>query len=352
MTMFVVLGGEVKVTAVIVTYGRRWHLLEQSLAAALEAGSDNAIVVDNGSKEDISKYVSKAFPQRVIVLRLDVNTGSAGGFHAGITAAMTGGAEYILLLDDDNCPKKEAISELERAFQDKLAQTARDRLCVVACKLQNYPGIQKRENEPQAWQPGPSAGQLRNAFLGFDLVHSLERFVRRNLDSRRGTDRDNRVKPSATYRVTTAPYGGMFFHRSLIDRFGYPDRHFVLYQDDIEFTLRISCGGGQVWFIRDAHIEAVDRSWFRPEMRMSALELWLTQGSDMRVFYTVRNCAYIEARVHKPSLRRSLNRCVFVSALIVLSSLYGKWKRVGIIMDAVRFGEAGHLGTNSVYPLE
>ena len=74
---------ESKVCAVTVTYGNRFHLLNQVIDAALSEGVYKIIVVDNNSelvsRNKLMEY-EKLLNGKIKVLYLDDNYGSAGGF--------------------------------------------------------------------------------------------------------------------------------------------------------------------------------------------------------------------------------------------------------------------------------
>ena len=69
------------------------------------------VVVDNASTDGTADAVAGAHPD-VQLLRLDHNTGGAGGFAAGIAAALADDAELIWLMDDDTVPEAGALDEL------------------------------------------------------------------------------------------------------------------------------------------------------------------------------------------------------------------------------------------------
>ncbi len=79
-----------KICAVIVTYGDRFHLLEQVMDACYKEGVDKVIVVDNASiessRDKLKKYESKN-QDRLKVIYLDENTGSVGGYKRGLEEA-------------------------------------------------------------------------------------------------------------------------------------------------------------------------------------------------------------------------------------------------------------------------
>jgi rhamnopyranosyl-N-acetylglucosaminyl-diphospho-decaprenol beta-1,3/1,4-galactofuranosyltransferase len=84
---------QTSVCVVTVTYGRRWHLLKCALASARNEGADQAVVIDNGSLEDIAQLAVAEFGAFVDVVTLDRNIGSAEGFGTGFARALEIGAK-------------------------------------------------------------------------------------------------------------------------------------------------------------------------------------------------------------------------------------------------------------------
>jgi GT2 family glycosyltransferase len=334
-----------EVTVVTVTYGDRWHLLKQVLAACFDGGADHAVVVINGKSTSTVSVINQTFPGRTSITQLDHNGGSAVGFFEGIQKAMKEGAEFILLLDDDNSVEIDTIAKLMKAFQEKIPQTGRDRLCVVGCRLRNSLNSLMRKIPP-------SELQMRSIFLDFDLSYTLSRIISRTYCTKNARKLMLESHNSAFVQRATAPYGGMFFHRSLIDRYGYPNRRFALYQDDLEFTRRVTSKGGEIWFVKDAYIVDIEPSWCVTKERKTPFEVWLNLGSDMRVYYTARNKAYIETHTRKPAWMRILNKCIYLCVLWTLAVLSGKQKRFDLILRAVKDGESGVLDVCSDFPLD
>ncbi|WP_438852143.1 glycosyltransferase [Brevundimonas nasdae] len=103
--------------AVVVTWNRRL-LLEQCLQALMSQtrACDRVLVVDNASDDGTAERLA-AWGDRITVLRLDRNTGGAGGFNAGVRAAVEGGADRVWLMDDDVLPDPQALERLLAAEQ-------------------------------------------------------------------------------------------------------------------------------------------------------------------------------------------------------------------------------------------
>jgi glycosyltransferase involved in cell wall biosynthesis len=109
------------VTAVTVTYGKRAHLLTQALDAARDEGIAHALVIDNASADDIAALLATRYGGWAHVHRLERNLGSAGGFKTGIDLALQHGAEFLLLLDDDNVLNPGAVNQLYTALNRQFA---------------------------------------------------------------------------------------------------------------------------------------------------------------------------------------------------------------------------------------
>lgn len=332
-----------RITVVTVTYGTRWHLLQQTLRAAFSEGVDEAIVVDNASPNDVARHVAQSFPGRTRTLRLQDNAGSAGGYYAGIQAAMSGGAEFILLLDDDNCLEAGTLSKLKTAFQSHLEREALDGLCVLGFRPDQMPKLVRG-------LPHDVIGESGNTFFGFH-IKELPLKIWRRLLARSRAFRGNAGQEAANpIRLHTAPFGGMLLHRSLIERFGYPDFRFVLYVDDTEFSYRISSNRGTLLLIRNARITDLEKSWQVSERNANAFETWLCYGSAKHAYYTARNWAYFQCYCREHSWLLSVNRRVFLGILWIVAVLRRKLDRLNLLTAAIEDGERGCLGINPAFP--
>ncbi len=100
------------VWAVAVAWNQRADI-ERLVHAIPSAGHADLhlLVVDNASTDGTAEALA-AFAPNVTVLRLPMNQGGAGGFNAGMRAALAAGAEAIWLLDGDACPAPQALPPL------------------------------------------------------------------------------------------------------------------------------------------------------------------------------------------------------------------------------------------------
>ena len=96
--------------AVIVTYNRHSLLVDCIEAIRAQTISPHEIlVVNNGSADYTSVWLDN---QTDIKHIYQENSGSAGGYHAGINYAYTQGYDFVWCMDDDGYPAKDALEKL------------------------------------------------------------------------------------------------------------------------------------------------------------------------------------------------------------------------------------------------
>lgn len=190
------------VWAVVVTYNRR-ELLEQCLdaLAAQTRAPDRIVVVDNASTDGTGEWL--AARGGVEVIALPENRGSSGGFHAGLVAAHAAGAEWAWLMDDDTIPRPDALATLLAADTGAIVRSSVVLWTDGRMHPMNVPGFEREAVAP--------------------LVEGAARGV---------------------LPLRSATFVSLLVHREAIDRFGLPDTRFFLWSDDIEYTARITRGGG------------------------------------------------------------------------------------------------------------
>ncbi|MCM6778499.1 glycosyltransferase family 2 protein [Nocardia sp. CDC159] len=99
------IGESAKIIAVVVTHKRR-ELLAESLQVlcAQTRPVDHLIVVDNANEPEVGELVRQQ-PVESTYLGSEHNLGGAGGFALGILHALTLGADWVWLADDDGRPE-------------------------------------------------------------------------------------------------------------------------------------------------------------------------------------------------------------------------------------------------------
>ena len=196
------------VAAVVVAHNRRDLLLE--CLVALRAQSlrpDAVVVVDNASGDGTAGAVWAAHPE-VDLVRLEVNTGGAGGFAAGIARALDRHAVDLLwVMDDDTVPEPGALAALV---------AARD----------GYPG------------PVP-------ALVASRVVWTDGRDHPMNTPRRRpGASRGESAAAAAVgcVPIRSASFVSVLVEAAAVRERGLPVADYFIWNDDFEFTTRLLRG--------------------------------------------------------------------------------------------------------------
>jgi GT2 family glycosyltransferase len=328
-----------EVAVIIVTYGRRWHLLQQVVDALERDHPDvrDVIVVDNCSSQDLKTGISRYHRLNIRIVELSENTGSAKGFRVGIeTALRQTAAPFLWLLDDDNQPQPQSLKILLQTFS--LLGNEPDNVLLSLRK--------NRREFVNAARHGRRVAIRENSFHGFHW-RTLHRKALRYF---RQSDDDSSPK-GYSFPVTEvgyAPYGGLFMHRCWIEKIGLPDERFFLYADDHEFTSRIVDQGGRIFLCALSEVRDLEDSCHWGQQRSSHL-LSSTFNED-QLYLSVRNRVFLETR------RFVTCRSIYVlnifgclGALFVLEVLSGcnlreLIKRLRTVVRALWAGWRGRLG--------
>ncbi|GAB3283926.1 hypothetical protein GCM10027449_27440 [Sinomonas notoginsengisoli] len=198
-----------RVVAVVVSYNRR-ELLERSLAA-LAAGDhtpDALVVVDNASTDSSPEYLAGlTFPFAYELVRLNHNTGGAGGFAAGMAAALARHAPDLLwIMDDDTVPLTGTLAEAVRLWN---AYPETDKPAFIASRVvwtdsRDHPMNTMRDRWDASYQ-----------------------------------DRDYAARHRAR-AVRSASFVSLFVDAAAVRAHGLPVADFFLWNDDFEFTARLA----------------------------------------------------------------------------------------------------------------
>lgn len=202
-----------RIVAVVVTYNRL-PLLQLLVARLLAVDALTSIlVIDNASTDGTGEWLATADVRH---RTLDRNRGGAGGFHAGLRAAVEEyDADLVWLMDDDGLPEPGCLDRL-------LAETDLD-----------------------FW--GPLVVDIDDpARLVFPIRLPGGTRVVHDVASARSAAVDGRIAD------IVIPFNGVLVTRELVERIGYPRAEFFIWGDDHEYRLRAEAAGARIATVVDA----------------------------------------------------------------------------------------------------
>lgn len=224
-----------KVDAVVVTYNRV-DCLKKNLKCLLNQSYEihNIYVIDNASMDETKTYLTNLSKEckKIHYIRLESNTGGAGGFYVGIKTAYESGADYIWGMDDDAYPEKNALKNL---ITD---------------------GVERYGSRECYWSNCDND-------LNFETV---------------------------TKSVREWMFVGFLLPREVISRIGLPRKEFFIYLDDYEYAYRIRKKGYKIYKVKTSEIEhRAGTQNFYPEKKIGIISLRWIKLPDWKYYYWVRN---------------------------------------------------------------
>jgi len=211
----------VHVTAVMVAYNRR-ELLGEALEAlaAQSRPVDRLILVDNASDDGSGEFAAEAMAgeawrDRARLIRLERNTGGAGGFAVGIAAAVQagpggGGTDWVWVMDDDTVPGPDALAGA-LAAHERYRAGGRDDLAVMGSRVVWTDGEDHPMNTPKAKIGASGAERERAASAG-------------------------------TMEIRSISFVSAFLRAARVRELGLPIADYFLWNDDFEYSARLLRG--------------------------------------------------------------------------------------------------------------
>ncbi|MDP3842567.1 MAG: glycosyltransferase [Oxalobacteraceae bacterium] len=329
-----------KTVLVTLTYGDRIGYLKELLTRSfVQEEINSAIVVSNGSTSPLQNLMDE-WPGKITLVLLPANTGSANGYAVGIKAALQTQAEYIWLMDDDNAPKKGAVSILHAELERVQTMSYPTQSAVIGFRPEHQVDIAQGVSPWMAIQP-------RSSFFGFHIARIPYKIWRRL-----PFGKPNSKNMKKVISLPFSAYGGLLAHRKLFEEIGLPNTDFILYADDSEYTSRITERGGRIALTTDAILDDLESSWNIKTHFSSSFDTWLLGESDRRLYYAVRNHAYFEKNYSSNHGGwRRINRMVYLFLLKLRAKRLSRQCRLELFLLALNDGESGRLGLHENYPL-
>jgi GT2 family glycosyltransferase len=267
------------VAIIVLTWNQRDLTLDcLASLAAMHYPSDRLqiIVVDNGSQDNTPAAIRTRFPA-VTVVENHNNLGFAAGNNVGVSLALQGDAEYVMLLNNDTVVDGQMLARLLTVIQSQAdvgivgpKMLYFDPPNVIWCagnRLGRWPWITHRL---QAEQPDGALDEL----------------------------------PHAVDYITAC---GILLRRAVIEQIGLLDPRFFIYYEETDWCYRARRAGWRILYVPDA------RLWHKVSAAMGAT-------SPATDYYMNRNL-YLFLAKNRPALQRPfMLAAVFVRQMLAIAA--------------------------------
>jgi len=223
------------ICAVVVTYNRKELLIECLNALVKQTMPLDAIyLIDNDSNDGTpellfnNEYINELPPEKLNhpwekdfaiydsnkevkiklkYVRLNKNTGGAGGFYEGVKRAYESNYDWIWLMDDDSEPEIDSIQELSNYFHEK------DIAALSSSVIDFY------END------------IITGTRGYFNFHNIFPKIQKPLNTK--------YYENSRIELDFASFCGILIKNDSIKKIGFPKKEFFINNDDIEYCIRL-----------------------------------------------------------------------------------------------------------------
>lgn len=301
---------------------------------ALSENVDKIIVVDNysakESQNNLESY-SYNYYDKIKIIQMHENTGSAGGFKRGMEEAYKEDCDFIWLLDDDNVPQKKSLLNLILAHEylgsDKNIALISYRKIIKKDNTQEVEHKQKLYNSVYYGKVLGTGKKFFDKFINFYLKFNYT---------------DTKYVTYPIVKRNIGSYGGLFFKISLLEIIGYPDERFYLYADDSEYTYRMILNGLCIYTCYHSQIIDID-------LQNRSKNYFDVNFSSTKIYYGIRNHTYLKYYVYNAKFAYLTSYLLFYKLLLkncfkILNNTGLFLSRSKLIRKAISDGLNGSLG--------
>lgn len=283
------------ICAVVVTYNRKLLLLECLESLIKQTHPIDALyIIDNASTDgtpvvlkekgyikeilsvqkepieveytlDVLSNGSKYRQVKVHYLRLNENTGGAGGFFEGVKRGYEKGYDWLWLMDDDAEPSSDCLAELYTSIRN-LPENV---ILVSPLKFDRD-------------------GEIQQHHCGFI---KKDKFQMISLTAAQYSSMDHYTE------IDYSSFVGPMISSRVILKAGFPDKDFFIWHDDIEYCCRLR-EYGEIYLVKKAKITHKDRpqKTYENSCKEKKSDLW-------KIYFGKRNSIFLYKRYRSNRLK-------------------------------------------------
>ena len=297
-----------RAVAIVVTYNRKQSLIAVINSLLKQTLICDILIVDNASTDgtkDFLEGLGIIKRHRIHYINLDQNLGGSGGFSYGLKYAMEGNWNWFWLMDDDAIPEIDTLEKLQNYAVDPGTVYGSAAINVVGDRRKLcWPAIVKKNGN--------------KLFIQFaDMLADIE-------------------------EVDMIPFLGLYIHRQMVERIGYPDSGFFICADDKEYCERIKKQNAKLMLVKSSIIK-------HPLAKVVIYNFGLFQAAyrslpSWKIYYDVRNKILIAKKYFRYRVWTQTLPGIFLRTILVLFKEENRVPILALTMKAVLDGLLGRKG--------
>lgn len=189
----------------------------------------DVIVVDNGSRDDSVSVIKKKFPW-VTVLETGKNLGFTGGNNVGMKYAMSHGADFVWLLNNDTFVASSVLTMVD-AFDDPAVGICGSKIYFARGHEFHHDRYKENERGKVFWYAG--------GIVDWNNMYA----------SHRGVDEVDHGQYNTTQETPFISGCSMMIRKEVIDQIGVLDDKYYLYLEDLDYCLRAKKAGFKLLYV-------------------------------------------------------------------------------------------------------
>jgi len=288
---------EAAVDAVVVTYNRLGKLRECLEALSRQTGELRYIhVVDNNSTDGTREWlVANSRRLNLVPHLLDYNSGGAGGFNAGIRAAIKMNADWVWVMDDDVVPKPDCLQAVIESPFFVQHQAGSRTVGFLSSRVEWTDGNLCVMNVPVAQWPWNSTFR----------------------------------EMSSSLRCVSCSFVSCFISREAIQKVGLPVKEFFIWHDDTEYTRRVSHHFECFYIDASVATHVTPQNLLPTYSNVSKNNIWKYKCD-------IRNVAAVEARTGRKADKVIAIRYVFKNSWLALKATKNMTMYLSLLFYGIR----------------
>lgn len=269
-----------KVSIVILNFNGKLDTLDciNSFRKSSLPDKTSIIVVDNGSSNGLVNAVLSKFPD-VKILENNANLGFSQGNNVGINYAISHGADYVLIINNDTLVDKNLLKELLKAIKSN------DLIGIAVPKIYFAKGFEFHKDRYKKEELG-NVIWYAGGIMDWNNV----------IGSHRGVDQIDRGQYETIEETDFATGNCMLVKKEVFEKVGFFDKLYFLYYEDNDFSVRVKKAGFKIMYTPKAYI------WHKNAASAGG------SGSLLQDYYITRNRLFFGMRYAPLRARLALAR--------------------------------------------